>query len=116
MNPNASALQQALTEAFAAKWATEQHPQYADLVDKFVFHMTDAAAEIRVMAALLQSPEALNPADFGKALHRFFLHAVPHLVSAGQLYDFVPEIFPEQRGVHVLPGPEGASGTETELL
>ncbi len=96
-------LNEILGEVFAAKWKAENHPRYADMLDKFLFHMSDASHDVRQIADLLQHPDTADSATFGKWLHRFFLHALPHLVAAGQLYDFVPEIFPEQRGVHTLP-------------
>jgi hypothetical protein len=112
-------LNEKLSEVFAAKWQAENHPHYADMLDKFLFHMSDASQDIRQVAGLLQHPDAVDCATFGKLLHRFFLHALPHLVAAGQLYDFVPEMFPEQRGVHSIEGDEAdqdtrnGDGTET---
>jgi hypothetical protein len=99
-------LNEKLGEVFAAKWQAENHPDYPDMLDKFLFHMSDALPDIRQIADLLQHPDAADCTTFGKRLHRFFLHALPHLVAAGQLYDYVPEIFPEQRGVHTLPANE----------
>jgi hypothetical protein len=96
-------LNEKLAAVFAAKWQAENRPDYADMLDKFLFHLSDASHDIRQIADLLQHPEAADCATFGKLLHRFFLHALPHLVAAGQLYDYVPEIFPEQHGVHAPP-------------
>jgi hypothetical protein len=104
MSATSNDLRQRFTQVFQEKWADENHPQYTELLDKFVFHMIDAAAEIRSIADLLENPNASATAGFGKLLHRFFLHAVPHLVAAGQLYDYIPELFAEQRGVHGLSG------------
>ena len=95
-------LRDVLTELYALHWSKEQLPDFSEHQDKFVFHMVDAAAEIRCLAPLLQASEPPDPKVFAKLLHRFFLHAVPHLVAAGQLYDFVPHLFPEQNGVHSL--------------
>lgn len=92
-----------LTQIFAAKWEGEHHPQYFELLDKFIFHMMEIVDDVFRMAEVFRSPESVPPTELGNQLHHFFLHALPHLVSAGQLYDFVPEIFPEQRGVHMLP-------------
>lgn len=96
-------LRKKLTEVYAAKWEEEHHPQYSDMLEKFLFHMSDATHDIQQLAQLLQSPAGCDYATFGKLLHQFFLHALPHLVAAGQLYDFVPDIFPEQHGVHDIP-------------
>lgn len=95
-------LNEKLTSVFATKWASEGHVHYAEMIDKFVFHMTDAAADIGRLAKALEEPAQADPEAFGKLLHRFFLHALPHLIAAGQLYDYVPVLFAEQRGVHSL--------------
>ena len=96
-------LRQQLAAAFAQKWAGEDQPQYSELHEKFLFHMLDAAEEICRIDEILTNSAAVPPAEFAKYLHRFFLHALPHLVAAGQLYDYVPNIFSEQHGVHSLP-------------
>src|SRR5262245_28644589 len=98
-------LNEKLAEVYAAKWKGENHPAYSDMLEKFLFHMSDAAHDVGQLAHLLESPEAADGATFGQLLHQFFLHALPHLVAAGQLYDYVPDIFPEQRGVHGFPDP-----------
>jgi hypothetical protein len=103
-------LRHKLAEVFAAKWLAENHPEYADMLDKFQFHMSDASQDIRQLADLLEHPGSADCTAFGNQLHRFFLHALPHLVAAGQLYDYVPEIFPEQHGVHTLPGDSSLKG------
>jgi hypothetical protein len=95
-------LEEKLSQVYASEWESENHPQYPELLPKFVFHMTDAAPEIRRLASLLQEPETIEIGEFRELLRLFFEHAVPHLVAAGQLYSDVPEIFPEQRGVHAI--------------
>jgi len=99
----AGSLNDKLAETFAAKWQAENHPHYSEMLDKFVFHMSDAAHDVRQLADALQNADVTDRGTMGKLLHQFFLHALPHLVSAGQLYDYVPDIFPEQRGVHEFP-------------
>jgi hypothetical protein len=103
MNSTSNELRERFRQMFHEKWAEENLPQYDELLEKFVFHMMDAADEIHGVADILQGSDAVDAEDFRKRLHRFFLHAVPHLVSAGQLYDYVPNIFPEQHGVHEDP-------------
>lgn len=88
-----------LADVFAAKWKDENHPRYEEMLGKFVFHVSDAAGDIRRIALDLSRPEDLTTEEFAKRLHDFFLHAMPHLIAAGQLYDFIPELFPEQHGV-----------------
>ena len=96
-------LNEKLAEIYAAKWKAENHPQYSEMLDKFVFHMSDAVHDIQQLAQVLQNAGVTDCGTMGKVLHQFFLHALPHLVAAGQLYDYVPDIFPEQRGVHAFP-------------
>ena len=96
-------LRDRIKQVFRDKWEGEDLPQYDELLDRFVFHMIDAADDLRGLADSLHGSRATDTNDLERRLHRFFLHALPHLVSAGQLYDYVPEIFPEQRGVHGDP-------------
>jgi hypothetical protein len=91
-----------LAQMYAAQWEDENLPDFDGLQEKFVFHVADAAEDVRRLGELLNSAAEPNAEDFTNVLGRFFLHAVPHLVAAGQLFDYVPEIFPEQKGVHVL--------------
>jgi hypothetical protein len=107
MNNMSDALKSKLAEVFASKWALSNPTDYEQMQNKFVFHMTDALEDFYRVVQFLQSAEHAEPVAFGKALHAFFLHTLPHLVAAGQLYDFVPELFPEQRGVHLLPSDLG---------
>jgi len=105
-------LNEKLTQIYAAKWKAENHPHYSDMLDKFLFHMSDAVHDIQQLADVLQKADTVDRANFGRLLHRFFLHALPHLVAAGQLYDYVPDIFPEQRGVHAFPNAANDGGEE----
>lgn len=105
-------------QLYEAKWGDEELPDFADFQDRFVFHMADAADEIHQLNDLLNvnSEHAPEMERFADLLGRFFLHAVPHLVAAGQLYDYIPEIFPEQKGVHTLPcrDPDGGQSDSSD--
>jgi hypothetical protein len=103
MNDNYEVLRKQMAEVFRMKWEGEELPQYADLLEKFTFHMLDASAEICHMADRIKAGDGTSACDLAKSLHRFFLHALPHLMAAGQIYDFVPRLFAEQDGVHSLP-------------
>jgi len=103
MPQTSNELRDKLMQVYAAKWAAENHPHYEEMLDRFAFHLADAAEDIQHMAGILKDPGLADPIACGKLLHRFFLHALPHLVAAGQLYDYVPDIFPEQQGVHTVP-------------
>ena len=93
-------LRDKLTRIFAAKWQDEEHPAYNEMLEKFGFHTTDCVEDLAQVTQAMQDTSSITDDALGSLLHRFFLHALPHLVSAGQLYDYVPQIFPEQGGVH----------------
>jgi len=110
---NNEALQAKVAEVFREKWEGEHLPQYADLLEKFVFHMCDASSDICALAQLLGEKDGDgSPRILASGLHRFFLHALPHLVAAGQIYDYVPRLFAEQDGVHELPNTSDESCVE----
>lgn len=91
-----------LEAVFDAAWSPDELPNHAELRDKFVFHLQDALPDVVKLAELLRSSESNSVDAMEKALYDFFLHAVPHFVAAGQIYDIIPETFPEQKGVHRL--------------
>lgn len=103
MDEMTDVLQRQMAEVFRLKWEGEELPEYSEWLEKFTFHMLDASAEICHMAEQLKAGERTPSCDLAKSLHRFFLHALPHLIAAGQIYDFVPHLFAEQDGVHSLP-------------
>lgn len=103
MNDSIDGLQRKIAEVFRLKWEDEDLPQYAELLQKFTFHMLDASTEVCQLAEQFKACESVPASKLAESLHRFFLHAVPHLTAAGQIYDFVPRLFDEQDGVHSLP-------------
>jgi hypothetical protein len=103
-----------LAEIFASKWSQEELPEFSNLQAAFVFHVADVVEELARLDDLLRSPEKPEQEQLANALRRFFLHAVPHLMAAGQLYDFVPNIFPEQQGVHFLEEDRSRDGNGAE--
>lgn len=112
MNEKNDVLQKQMAEIFRLKWEGEDLPQYTELLEKFTFHMLDASAEICQMAERINAVDRSSTCDLAKSLHRFFLHALPHLIAAGQIYDFVPRLFAEQDGVHSLPPAAKESGDD----
>jgi hypothetical protein len=95
-------LREILQEVFKLKWHFENAQEFSTWSSKFVFHMSDASKEICDFAKVVQSADGIDVIEFSKLIHRFFLHAVPHLMAAGELYDYIPLIYPEQRGVHTI--------------
>src|SRR5262249_12138827 len=78
-------LRPVLAEIFASKWSQDELPDFSGLQDAFVFHMADVIEDLGRLEALLRSQEKPDQEHLASVLRRFFLHAVPHLVAAGQL-------------------------------
>lgn len=96
-----SELRELFGKVFDAQWSREDLDNFDELRDKFVFHMTDAIDDVVSLAELYRTCQSCDEDKAGKLVYAFFLHAVPHLTAAGQIYDCVPETFEEQKGVHV---------------
>jgi hypothetical protein len=64
--------------------------------------MAQVPRQLERLSHLLRSQEKPSQDELTRVLYLFFLDAVPHLVAAGQLYDFIPVTFAEQHGVHFL--------------
>jgi hypothetical protein len=86
-------------EVFEAKWKRAELANYDDLREKFAFHMADIATNLQRLAKAYES-EQCDTACLADMAELFFVHSVPHLVAAGQIYDEIPNLFDEQKGVH----------------
>ncbi len=84
---------------FDAKWDREDLENFDDLREKFAFHMADIADNLGRLAKSYES-ENCDTACLASQSELFFVHCVPHLMAAGQIYDEVPQLFEEQKGVH----------------
>lgn len=93
-------LRELFGKIFDAQWSREELDSYDELRDKFVFHMTDAVDDVVKLAELYRTCKSCDAEKAGELVYSFFLHAVPHLTAAGQIYDYVPETFSEQKGIH----------------
>lgn len=87
-------------KVFEAKWDRSELANYDELKEKFAFHMVDVATNL---AALNKAYENLSSCDtkcLSDSVELFFYDCVPHLMAAAQIYDEIPQIFDEQKGVH----------------
>lgn len=84
---------------FEAKWSRAELANYDDLKEKFAFHMADIATNLQRLAKAYES-EHCDTTCLADLSELFFVHSVPHLVAAGQIYDEIPILFDEQKGVH----------------
>jgi hypothetical protein len=86
-------------DVFDAKWNREELANFDDLREKFAFHMADIADNLERLA---KSYEAIDcdTTCLANQTELFFVHCVPHLMAAGQIYDEIPQLFEEQKGVH----------------
>ena len=93
-------LRELFGRVFDEQWSRDELVNFDELRDKFQFHMTDAMTDIAKLADLYRTGEPSETEEAGRLVYGFFLHAVPHLIAAGQIYDCVPQTFEEQKGVH----------------
>lgn len=85
---------------FEDKWKPDELDHYEEMREKFAFHMADIFQSVTSLADLYRQEEPFDLARWEKALVLFFNHAMPHLVAAANIYDEIPSIFEEQKGVH----------------
>jgi len=89
---------------FEAKWDRSELENYDDLREKFAFHMADVAANLGALAEAYVNPGACNTKCLSDRTELFFYDCLPHLMAAAQIYDEIPQVFEEQRGVHDWEG------------
>jgi hypothetical protein len=63
--------------------------------------MCDVADDIAQLARLYDEGTDVHADEATRIVEQVFLHSVPHLMAAAQIYDYIPDIFEEQHGVHV---------------
>ena len=93
-------LRELFGRVFDERWSRDELSNFDELRDKFIFHMTDAIDDVAGLAELYSSCRDCDSQQASDRLYAFFLHAVPHLTAAGQIFDFIPQTFAEQKGVH----------------
>lgn len=85
---------------FEAKWDRSELPNYDELREKFAFHMADVAQNLGALARAYANPSACDTKCLAERTELFFYDCVPHLMAAAQIYDEIPQLFEEQKGVH----------------
>jgi hypothetical protein len=87
-------------EVFEAKWDRSELANFEELREKFAFHMAEIATNLQRLAKAYESPTSCDTNCLSARTELFFVDCVPHLMAAAQIYDEIPQIFEEQKGVH----------------
>jgi len=66
--------------------------------------MADVAANLGALAEAYANPGACNTKCLSDRTGLFFYDCLPHLMTAAQIYDEIPQVFEEQKGVHDWEG------------
>jgi hypothetical protein len=80
--------------------STDEFGNYDDLREKFAFHMADVARNLSALAQAYASPTSCDTKCLSERTEMFFYDCMPHLMAAAQIYDEIPQLFEEQKGVH----------------
>lgn len=87
-------------QVFEGKWSRGELENFDELREKFAFHMADVATNLMAIAAFYEQPDSIDLKSLSDRTELFFNDCVPHLMAAAQIYDEIPNVFAEQRGVH----------------
>lgn len=93
-------LRERFRKVFEAKWDRTELANYDELKEKFAFHMADVATNLQALAATYEGTNVCDTKCLSERTELFFIDCMPHLMAAAQIYDEIPLIFDEQRGVH----------------
>ena len=91
-------------KVFEAKWDRSELSNYDELREKFAFHMAEAAGNLGALAQAYANPASCDTKCLRERAEMFFYDCVPHLMAAAQIYDEIPQLFEEQKGVHDWSG------------
>ena len=75
----------------------------------FFFTLRSALRISGTCCALHHKPHLFDQAAANEIMQGVIYHAVPHLIAAARLYDFVPDLFKEQK-------PERAKLSREEII
>ena len=87
-------------KVFEAKWDRSELANFDDLREKFAFHMADVAENFSALADAYESQSGCDTKCLADRTELFFYDCLPHLMAAAQIYDEIPQLFEEQKGVH----------------
>jgi hypothetical protein len=99
-NESYEQLRDRFREVFEAKWDRSELVNFEELREKFAYHMADIATNLQRLAEAYESPQTCDTKCLSERTELFFVDCVPHLMAAAQIYDEIPQIFEEQKGVH----------------
>jgi len=99
-NIHFESLRDQFRKVFEAKWDRTELDNYDDLREKFAFHMADVATNLWALAEAYERPDGCDTKCLSERTELFFHDCMPHLMAAAQIYDEIPQIFEEQKGVH----------------
>ncbi len=85
---------------FEAKWDRGELVNFEELREKFALHMADIATNLQRLAQAYECSEPCDTKCLTNRTELFFVDCVPHLMAAAQIYDEIPQLFEEQKGVH----------------
>lgn len=98
-----NSLRDRFRQVFEARWDRAELENYDELREKFAFHMADMVRNLNALAEACASPTC-DTKCLAERTELFFNDCVPHLMAAAQIYDHIPQIFEEQKGVHDWSG------------
>ena len=70
---------------------TEEDRNEGD-VGEFIFHVTECVGDFKRFCAMSDEPANFNEQEAKRAMQSVIYHALPHLIAAARLYDYVPDI------------------------
>jgi hypothetical protein len=97
-------LRERFRRVFDSNWERGELSNFDELREKFAFHMADAATNLAGFAEAYRESANCDDACLQERMELFFVDCLPHLIAAAQIYDEIPQIFPEQQGVHDWSG------------
>jgi len=93
-------LRERFREVFEAKWDPSELENFEALREKFSFHMADIATNLQRLGNAYESLDNCDTKCLSEQTELFFVDCFPHLMAAAQIYDEIPQLYEEQKGVH----------------
>lgn len=58
----------------------------------FLFHIKECVDDMKALCAMTDEPSKFNEEEVNRIMQGVIYHALPHLIAAARLYDYVPDI------------------------
>lgn len=88
-------VEELLGQVFDELQTIEDKEEYAEIKQKFIFHMTDWVDDLQDLIVLYQQLEQYK-GNAAQTIAGFLYHVIPHLNAAGRLLlDHIPDPFAE---------------------